>query len=135
MARGRFDEGTFSLQRGLLEAQTVIGPVTAATGLAFQRSVPDENGVQNTSFVVTGRASAKLGENWTVFGDAGYDLKNQRLIRDSLGIAYDDECLVLSVAYAETRDPYTDLAASRSVLFRMQLRTLGDFGVGATPGS
>jgi LPS-assembly protein len=130
MARGRFDEGSFSLQRGQLEAQTVWGPLTAATGVAYQRSVPDENGVQKTSFVITGRASTRIGENWTVFGDAGYDLKSQALIRDSFGVAYADECLVLSVAYAETRDPYTDLKPNRSVLVRMQLRTLGDFGIG-----
>ncbi len=64
-----------------------------------------------------------IAENWRAFGTMTYDLASSSIASDSFGIAYDDECLTLSVAYSEIY--YSD-QPSQWLNFRLALRTLGE---------
>ena len=46
-------------------------------------------------------------------------------VGDSLGLAYDYDCITLSLAFNETRSDYSDIVASRQIWMRLDLRTLG----------
>ena len=76
--------------------------------------------------VVRGAGSINLTDNWRAFGTVTYDLSGAAIAADSLGLAFDNDCLTLSIAYNETRAGYTDATASRWIALRLQLRTLGD---------
>ena len=48
---------------------------------------------------------------------------NKYVSQDSVGFAYDDSCVSLSIAYTETRNT---LIPDRSLTFRLLLRTLAE---------
>jgi LPS-assembly protein len=75
---------------------------------------------------VRGAASLSLHENWRMFGTVAYDIKNEQIASNSIGLAYDDSCLTFSVAYSETREDYSDIVAERQINFLLSLRTLGE---------
>jgi LPS-assembly protein len=74
-----------------------------------------------------GSASIKLSDYWRAFGSASFDIEEGNLYSRGIGIAYDDSCFSFSVAYHEAEDRYTGAATDTSVLFRIGLRTIGDY--------
>jgi LPS-assembly protein len=124
-AHGRFDEKTFDLNRGQLEATNVMGPLTASASYIYLRSDPNA-GIDTESSAASASASLNFVENWRLFGTFSYDLTKNALASDSLGIAFDNSCLTLAVAYSEVRDGYSDIPNSRQVSFRLMMRTLGE---------
>ncbi len=124
--RGRFDEDSFEIQRGEIEATNAIGPLTASASYLFLREYPNDPDALTPISVLRGAASLSLHENWRLFGTMAYDLKNEKIASDSIGLAYDDSCVTFSVAYSETREDYSDIIASRQINFLLSLRTLGD---------
>ncbi len=71
-------------------------------------------------------AAIRLSETWTVFGDIRYDIANDDIIRDSIGLQYSDECFTLSVTYAETFIEDDDIKPDQTVLLRVGLKYLGE---------
>ena len=124
-ASGRFDNADFAINRGEIEATAALGPVSASTAYLYLRNNPYSPTLASAS-VVRGAGSINLTDNWRAFGSLIYDINNATVAGDSLGIAYDNECLTFSIAYNEMRAGYTDVTPSRWLLFRLQLRTLGD---------
>jgi LPS-assembly protein len=127
-ANGRFDDADFAINRGEIAATAALGPVSASTSYLYLRNNPYSSTLAPAS-VVRGAASLNLTENWRAFGTMTYDINNATVASNSLGLAFDNDCLTFSVAYNETRAGYTDIAPSRWVTFRLQLRTLGDSSV------
>jgi LPS-assembly protein len=127
-ARGRFDEKTFEVRRGELEA-SLAQPLGSVTGrYTFIQSQP-LYGFTEDRHEVSATASLKLNTNWSVFGSATYDIVSRTLVKDSIGLAYDDECFTYSLTGSETRSPLEpDKKPVRSIGFFVSLRTLGDFG-------
>lgn len=123
-ARGRFAESDFTLNRGELEAAGPMGPVTAALSVAYLRNLASTAGIED-SFVVRGAATSRIFDDLRLFGSVVYDIRSAALVGDSLGIAYDNDCISLSFAFNETRSEYSDIVASRQVWLRLDLRTLG----------
>ncbi len=124
-ARGRFDNSTFDINRAEVEATAALGAVTASTAYLYLRINPNSN-VDGPASVVRNAASVNLAPNWRAFGSFTYDITESAVAGDSFGIAFDNECLTFSVAYSATRESYTDLAPSRWLNFRLQLRTFGE---------
>jgi LPS-assembly protein len=124
--RGRFDEKDFEIQRGEIEATNAIGPLTASASYLFLRDYPNDPDAATPISVVRGGASLNFHRNWRLFGTVAYDIKNEVIASDSIGLAFDNECVTLSVAYSETREDYSDVVASRQINFLLQLRTLGE---------
>ena len=75
--------------------------------------------------------SARLHENWRVFGSGTYDFEQNVMVRDAVGFAYDDECFTYLMTFAETRDRNTE-EVTQSIGFNLSFRTLGDFGIGSS---
>lgn len=124
-ARARFDQATFNLNRAELQATTALGPLTASANYLYLRSDPN-SGLNSPASVIRAAASLKLAENWRAFGTITYDLAKSAVAGDSFGIAFDNECLTLSVAYSEAREGYADVESSKWLNFRIQLRTIGE---------
>jgi LPS-assembly protein len=124
--RGRFDESDFQIQRGEVEATNAIGPLTASASYLFLRDYPNDPDANVPISVVRGAASLSLHENWRMFGALAYDIKNEQIASNSIGLAYDDSCLTFSVAYSETHEDYSDVVAERQINFLLSLRTLGE---------
>jgi LPS-assembly protein len=132
-AHGRFDEKTFDLNRAQIEATNVLGPLTASASYIYLRSDPNA-GVNEESSAASASASLNFVENWRLFGTVSYDLTKDALASDSLGIAFDNSCLTLAVAYSEVRDSYSDIPNSRQISFRLLMRTLGETSGAASLG-
>jgi LPS-assembly protein len=108
-----------------LQATTALGPITASASYLYLRSNPNV-GIMSPASVVRGAASVNVSENWRAFGTMTYDFANSSVASDSFGIAFDNECLTLSLAYSET---YTSDQPSRWLNLRLALRTFGDAAV------
>ncbi|MBN8996061.1 MAG: LPS-assembly protein LptD [Rhizobiales bacterium] len=132
-AHGRFDEKTFDLNRAQIEATNVIGPLTASASYIYLRSDPNA-GIDTESSAASAAASINFIENWRLFGTVSYDLTKNALASDSLGLAFDNSCLTLALAYSEVRDSYSDIPNSRQVTFRLMMRTLGETSGSASLG-
>jgi LPS-assembly protein len=132
-AHGRFDHETFDLNRAQLEATNVIGPLTASASYIYLRSDPNA-GINEESSAASASASLNFVENWRLFGTVSYDLTQNAVASDSVGVAFDNSCLTLAVAYSEVRDSYSDIPNSRQVSFRLLLRTLGETSGSASLG-
>ena len=126
LARARFDESTFAVERLELEtranfdrlglnflygdyaAQPAIGFLTRQEGLLFG-------------------ASYKLTGNWVLLGSAGYDLIAHQFNQTRLGLGYVDDCLMLAFNYT-TGYAYNGTATpieNSSFTVQLSLRTLG----------
>jgi hypothetical protein len=124
IARGRFDERDFTLNRGEVSAMGSYGPLRATAGYVFMRENPLIGVLQNRQ-QARGQARVALSENWLVAGSFTYDLQHRSMVSQGLGIAYRDECVTMSLTYAERHDRFTDEVNRRQVTLRIDLRTLG----------
>ncbi|MGV8839717.1 MAG: LPS-assembly protein LptD [Bauldia sp.] len=123
---GRFDAMTYALQRGSLTGNVALGPVNASVALAYDRSRLDLGGDPETALELVAGAEVALTPNWTLSGGIGYDFVTRTVLSNYIGIAYECECATMSIRYSETREPGSP-DVNRTILFGLQLRTLGDF--------
>ncbi|MCG6858094.1 MAG: LPS-assembly protein LptD [Salaquimonas sp.] len=123
---GRFDEGNAQLRRG--EATLAYSvPAMALAGSYVYIDQQPNYGYTDDRHEVNGSASVKLTDNWRGFASFSYDLENNNLYQHNFGLAYDDSCFSLSIAYNQQEDRYTGDTISTSLLFRFGLRTIGDY--------
>jgi LPS-assembly protein len=77
----------------------------------------------------------RLTENWRIGGFGRYDQSLDRPVSASASIAYEDECLVFETLFArrwaEDQGATGSLPGSTLLLFRITLKTVGDFGIRA----
>ena len=123
-ASGRFDNADLSINRGELQATAALGPVSASAAYVYLRNNPYNTTLASAS-VVRGSASVSISDNWRAFGNVTYDVANDTVASNGIGLAFDNECLTFAVAYNETRSGYSD-NPGRWLNFRLQLRTFGD---------
>jgi LPS-assembly protein len=126
LARARFNEATFDLERFELETRAnfdrwgvnfVYGDYAAQPDLGFLTR--REGVLAGTSFKVT--------SNWVLLASAGYDLIAHEFNQTRLGVGYVDDCLMLAVNYV-TGYAYNGTAApvrNTGVTLQLSLRTLG----------
>ncbi len=126
-ANGRFDDADLSVNRGEVEATAAFGAVSASTAYLYLRNNPYSSTLGSAS-VIRGAASVNLSDNWRAFGTAVYDIGAASLAGNSLGLAFDNECVTFAVAYSEMRDD-ANTSRTRWLNFRLQLRTIGDSGL------
>ncbi|WP_181704028.1 LPS-assembly protein LptD [Chthonobacter albigriseus] len=124
-ANARLDKSNLMPNR--LEAQVVglAGPVTAAFTYAFIRSQPDL-GIEDDRQELQAAGSVRLNDRWRMFGSTRFDIENTNVVRNAIGVAYDDEAFSLSLSYAEDKTRVTGEATDRTVYLRLGFRTLGD---------
>lgn len=122
----RFDERNFMLRRADATVDFARGPVSLRAGYAFIGSQPDY-GYLNERHQATAGGSLTFAENWSVFGNATYDLRKSMLDGYTLGIGYTCDCFKVRASYTEKRD--SSNAITKSYQLFISLRTLGDFGL------
>jgi LPS-assembly protein len=66
-------------------------------------------------------------EYWRVFGSGTYDFQSNRLLQNSIGFAYDDECFSFTFTASQTRN-ITGTQTDTSFGVHFSLRTIGDIG-------
>ena len=122
---GRFDEKNAKLRRGEAGISYADPVFAAAASYIFIDEQPNY-GFDEDRHEVRGSASVKLSEYVRLFGSSAFDIQNSEMFSRSVGIAYDDSCTSISVAYEETDDRYSGDAVDRSIMFRLGLRTIGE---------
>jgi LPS-assembly protein len=123
----RLDQDNFELKRHDLTLTGSYGPFMAAANYANADAQP-ALGFNEAREEFAGAAAVKVADNWTVFGDLRYDLENDEIIRNGIGIKYTDECFMLSVSYIETNIEDGDIQPDQTVLVKYNLLTVGDTG-------
>lgn len=123
----RFDEKTWETRR--LDA-SVASPIGKRVSVSARYSYIEAQplyGFARDRHEVTLTGTAKVAEYWRVFGSATYDFESSKLLRNSIGFAYDDECFSFALTASQSRLPTTS-EVSNSIGFRFSMRTIGDFG-------
>jgi LPS-assembly protein len=124
-ARARFDESDFSLQRLETQGAAFFGRASGSLTYTYLRRQPEID-IPESRQEVVGALSLNATDNLRAFGALRYDIGNAALVGLGAGIAYDDDCFSVSLAYTKTRDDYTDLTEDQRIMLRVELRTLGD---------
>ena len=122
--KGRFDEDTFELKRGDVQ----LGLTTARFDGRLTYSAIDAQpslGHPDDREEISGSASFKLDENWSVLGSARYDIADTRMLSHSVGISYEDICYKGSIVYENVRFSTDDVEADERIMFRFDVRHIG----------
>ena len=126
---GRFDERTFETRRAEFKAAYSGAPVSLTSSYTFIQK-QELYGFDHDRHEVSLGASARLNENWRLFGSGTYDIENDYMARKGIGFSYADECFTYLMTFSETRSsPMAE--KSQNIGFNISFRTLGDIG-GAT---
>jgi LPS-assembly protein len=134
IAQSRFDEDDLSLRREDLTAVFSYGPLIASATYTYgEVFVEGVNGVLPGSYQsqedILGFATLQLTDRWSLGGSIRYDIDDDRVLTDSIRIAYMDECFMLSATYSETfiEDPTRDIEPDQVVMLRFEFKHLGGF--------
>jgi LPS-assembly protein len=126
LARARFDEETFAMNRVELETRANFD----RWGLNFlygDYAAQPELGFLTRRQGFLAGASFKLNSNWVVTGSAGYDLIAHQFNQTRVGVGYVDDCLMVAFNYI-TGYAYNGTATpvqNTSFMLQLSLRTLG----------
>ncbi len=83
--------------------------------------------------IVQASGSLRVDDNWSLFGSINYDLNGKFAAERRIGIAYQDECTILTVSYSDEGNINSSRQAANdwSINARLAFRTLGDISVGS----
>lgn len=126
-AGGRFDEESLEMRRGELRGAYTDSLLSLTARYAYIQAQP-LYGFETDREEVTPAAGLQFAQNWRLFASATYDLRQEALVKDAIGLGYDDECFNLAVTFAETRNAVDSDNDTQSIGFNINFRTLGAFG-------
>ncbi|MEF2070980.1 LPS-assembly protein LptD [Consotaella aegiceratis] len=124
--QGRLDEEDFDVERMDWKAGWNRPGYSASVTYSDIAAQP-LYGFANDRRQVTTSGSVRFADHWTAAASLSYDLEYEELISQKYALSYADECFSLSATYKETADRYTNETNSKTVLFRLGLRTIADF--------
>ena len=125
----RLDEKDLDYRRGdtavgfsndIFQASLIYTHIAAQPQYGF---ITDNDEIQT-------RAQVKFKEYWSVFGTVAYDLNSSEVTRQGIGLSYEDECTIFSIAYLSKKDTVSASASDWSIGARITFRTLGDINLG-----
>jgi LPS-assembly protein len=134
--RFRLDKDSFAIRRNEIDA--TVGSRSTYVQVGYLKLNRDINTVEDLSdreeIRLAGRV--RVARYWSVFGSTIIDLTSAREdplttadgfdpIRHRLGVAYDDDCLSLSVTWRRDYQPTGDARRGNTFLFRLAFRNLG----------
>jgi LPS-assembly protein len=135
--RYRLDKDNFALRRNEIDLTLGSRKTYATVGyLRLDRNITTVEDLQNHEEIRLG-ARLAFARYWSIFGSAVIDLtgKNEdptnpladgfSPVRNRLGIAYDDECVTISVTWRRQYFQIGDARATSSFLLRLALKNLG----------
>lgn len=128
-ANTRLDEKTLAVK----QTNAMVGFTNRrlTTNLNYTKIAPQpEYGFPTDSNEIQSSTSLKFDENWGVFGSLNYDIDNKLINRHGVGLSYEDECTIFTVAYSSSSDKSNREANDWSINAVLTFRTLGDIKVG-----
>jgi LPS-assembly protein len=120
----RLDENDLSVKREDFQLTGSYGPFLASLNYVNSKAQP-ALGFDNDREEVAAAAAIALADHWSLFGDIRYDLDEDLMIRNSIGLKYTDECFMLSVSYIESNVEDGDIRPDKTVLVKYNLLNLG----------
>jgi LPS-assembly protein len=125
IARGRFDEATFTPKLLEFEGRANFDRWTFQLLYGDYAAQPAIGFLNQREQILVG-ASFKVTQNWVLLGSVRYDLVVHEFDQTRFGIAYTDDCLLLSLNLL-TGYLYNGATPTpvNTVMFQMSLRTLG----------
>jgi LPS-assembly protein len=128
LAQSRFDEDGFGLRRQDLFASVNYGPLSA-TGIYSFAAADPLLGFDKSQSDVTGIASLRLTDFWSVIGTIRYDIDAAKVLTDSVALRYADDCFVLSTTLQQTffDNAALGLREDTSLMFRVEFKSIGGF--------
>jgi len=124
-AQVSFDENDLAIKRAVLNTTGLMGPFVGSLTYSYLGRQPSL-GITSDRSEFLSAASIKIRNKWRVFGALRYDVYNSNVVRDAVGLAYDDESLSASIAFSEDRSRANGDPIDRTVFVRFGLRTIGD---------
>jgi LPS-assembly protein len=135
--RFRLDKDSFAIRRNEVDATIGSrGTYVQAGYLKLNRNIGPTLEDLNDREEIRLAGRVKVARYWSVFGSTIIDLTDAREdpttitdgfdpIRHRLGVAYDDDCLSLSLTWKRDYQPVGDSQRGNSFLFRLAFRNLG----------
>lgn len=125
----RLDEKSLELRRGDLTAGFQTDTFQSQL-LYTHLSAQPEYGYDTDNDELQTRAQIKFKDYWSIFGGIAYDLNNNTFTRQTIGLTYEDECTIFTIAYSDKRDTSDQSASDWTIGARLTFRTLGDINLG-----
>lgn len=126
----RFDEKDFAFRRG--DTSVGFSNDIFQTSLIYTHiAAQPQYGFTSNQDEIQSRAQIKFKEYWSVFGTVSYDLNNNEITRQGVGLSYEDECTIFSISFLDKKDTTANSASDWSIGARLTFRTLGDVNLGS----
>lgn len=129
-AGARFDKDDFNIERSTLAANysdTNLSATLSHTRIA----APTGYGSTSDREEINASASLKFADDWRVFGGTTYDIDNKNFTTSSAGLAYENECFIITGVYNH-KHSVGSAEAEWDAGLRISFRTLGTLNVGDT---
>ncbi|MBX4858572.1 LPS-assembly protein LptD [Rhizobium bangladeshense] len=125
----RLDEKDFEFRRG--DLTTAYQNDTFSTQLTYTHlSAQPAYGFAEDNDEIQTNSSVKFKDYWSIFGGIAWDLNNDVISRRTIGLSYDDECTIFTIAYTDSRDSDDESGSDWTIGARLTFRTLGDIKIG-----
>ncbi|MDU0363450.1 LPS-assembly protein LptD [Rhizobium sp. 25PS6] len=126
----RLDEKDFEFRRG--DLTTAYQNDTFATQLTYTHlSAQPAYGFAEDNDEIQTNSSVRFKDYWSIFGGIAWDLNNDVISRRTIGLSYDDECTIFTIAYTDSRDSDDESGSDWTIGARLTFRTLGDIKIGS----
>ncbi len=128
VTQARFDEQTKDLRRLDTRVAFDYGPVYGNVSYAFTAASSALNLLQDQQEILA-TLGFRVTDRWGVSGQTRYSLTSNKPIQNVAQLRYADECYVMTANYIETHitDATRDVKPDRAILFRVELKYLGEF--------
>lgn len=126
----RLDHKDLGLNRGDLTAGFQTDNFQSQLLYTHISSQP-EYGLADDNDEVQAKATVKFKDYWSVFGGVAWDLNNDVVSKKMIGLTYEDECTIFTIAYTDKRDISDESASDWSIGAKLTFRTLGDINYGS----
>ncbi|AHF83313.1 organic solvent tolerance [Rhizobium leguminosarum bv. trifolii WSM1689] len=127
----RLDEKDFEFRRG--DLTTAYQNDTFATQLTYTHlSAQPAYGFAEDNDEIQTNSSVKFKDYWSIFGGIAWDLNNDVISRRTIGLSYEDECTIFTIAYTDSRDSDDESGSDWTIGARLTFRTLGDIKIGTS---
>ncbi len=121
--RFRLDKDDLTFRRNEVDATARYGAVSGGLGYAFfDESLSAALGEREE---LTGYASYRFAEYWSLNGSARRDITGQQTLANSVGIQYQDECLTAGLSFNQSFTRDRDIEPTNSLTFTIVLKHLG----------
>ncbi|MGO6696223.1 LPS-assembly protein LptD [Rhizobium johnstonii] len=126
----RLDEKDFEFRRG--DLTTAYQNDTFSTQLTYTHlSAQPAYGFAEDNDEIQTNSTVKFKDYWSIFGGIAWDLNNDVISRRTIGLSYEDECTIFTIAYTDSRDSDDESGSDWTIGARLTFRTLGDIKIGS----